>query len=166
MKKVRSSAPRTHKPHRRHLRRGSDQSRPARNRTPRPPGRNRQATGSLIRIIIETDRADLARLIKSKLPEGSYLTIAEIGPVGRSERLALGPEGSDEFDTTMLTTRQHDVLRLLMTGLANKEIGRELDLSHFTVRNHVSQIFRLLGVSSRKEAIVKLKARNLDQVEV
>ena len=165
MKKVRPSAPHVHKPFRRHLRRRSEQLRPIHGRTNSLRGTNSQATAPLIRVIIETDRTDLARLIQSNLPEGSYLTIAEIGPAGRSEMPAIDSESSADFDVTQLTGRQHDVVRLLMAGLANKEIGRKLDLSHFTVRNHVSQIFRLLGVSSRKEAIVKLKACHPERVE-
>lgn len=51
-----------------------------------------------------------------------------------------------------LTARQIEILRLLRKGLSNKEIARELDLSPFTVRTHVSAVLRTLGVSSRSAA--------------
>ncbi len=57
-----------------------------------------------------------------------------------------------------LTERQLDVLRLLAQGKSNKEIGRALDISHYTVRIHVSSLLRALDVPSRTAAAVKYRA--------
>lgn len=57
-----------------------------------------------------------------------------------------------------LTDRQREVLALMRQQLSNKQIGRKLTLSHFTVRNHVSQLLRLLNVPTRKAAISALEA--------
>lgn len=57
-----------------------------------------------------------------------------------------------------LTDRQREVLVLMRQQLSNKQIGRKLALSHFTVRNHVSQLLRLLNVPTRKAAISALEA--------
>lgn len=53
-----------------------------------------------------------------------------------------------------LTPRQEEVLRLLLDGLTNKEIGRLLDLSDETVKNHVSNILRCFGVATRTQAVL------------
>jgi DNA-binding NarL/FixJ family response regulator len=58
-----------------------------------------------------------------------------------------------------LTLRQRRVLELLSTGLSNKRIARELDISEITVKAHVSAIFRKLGVANRMQA--GLEARRL-----
>lgn len=53
-----------------------------------------------------------------------------------------------------LTPRERDILHLLARGLDNRRIGRELDISEKTVRNHVSAVFSKIGTSSRAEAVV------------
>jgi DNA-binding NarL/FixJ family response regulator len=55
---------------------------------------------------------------------------------------------------TGLTTRQMEVLRLLVQGNQNKVIARALDLSEGTVKIHVAAIFRALNVNNRTEAVL------------
>jgi DNA-binding NarL/FixJ family response regulator len=52
-----------------------------------------------------------------------------------------------------LTESQLRVLQALVRGLSNKEIARELWLSEQTVKFHLSNIYRVLDVGSRAEAI-------------
>ena len=54
----------------------------------------------------------------------------------------------------MLTRRQLDVLHLLAEGASTGDIAGRLHLSRETVRNHVRNIFRALGVHSRLEAVL------------
>ncbi|MCV6594198.1 MAG: alpha/beta fold hydrolase [Silicimonas sp.] len=56
-----------------------------------------------------------------------------------------------------LTAREAAILQEIAAAKSNKEIARALDLSEKTVRNHATRIFAKLGVSSRQEAILKVK---------
>jgi len=57
-----------------------------------------------------------------------------------------------------LTLRQQRLMRLVASGLTNKEIAAELGLSQFTVKRHMSRIFKRLGAHSRAEAAEALRA--------
>lgn len=52
-----------------------------------------------------------------------------------------------------LTDREVEVLRLLATGAANKEVARALFVTEATVKSHVAHIFTKLDVDSRSRAI-------------
>ena len=53
-----------------------------------------------------------------------------------------------------LTGRQRDVLDLLVKGMPNKLICRELGLSQNTVKSHVGAIFRALNATNRTQAVL------------
>jgi DNA-binding NarL/FixJ family response regulator len=52
----------------------------------------------------------------------------------------------------VLSPRQRDVLRLVAEGRSNDEIGRELFISINTVKFHLREIFRKLGLRNRVQA--------------
>lgn len=58
-----------------------------------------------------------------------------------------------------LSKRELEVLRWVRHGKTNPEIGRIMNLSEFTVKNHLQRIFRKLDVSNRAQAIGKLEAQ-------
>jgi DNA-binding NarL/FixJ family response regulator len=60
-----------------------------------------------------------------------------------------------------LSERQARVLLLLLRGLSNKHISRELDLAPSTVKSHVSAVFRALRVSTRTQAVIAASRLNL-----
>ena len=63
-----------------------------------------------------------------------------------------------------LTKRELDVLKLLAVGMYNKEVGKRLEISERTVKNHVSNIFKKLGVTDRTQAAVFAIRNNLVQI--
>ena len=67
----------------------------------------------------------------------------------------------------LLTPRETDVLNALATGMANKEIARQLGISLHTVKFHLESLMRKLNASSRTEAIARaLRLGLLDVLRV
>lgn len=75
---------------------------------------------------------------------------APLGPAARAEPHQKVPKLED----VGLTPRQAEVLSLLLQGLPNKLIARQLNLSVETVKDHVAAVLRALGVSSRTQAVL------------
>jgi DNA-binding NarL/FixJ family response regulator len=73
-------------------------------------------------------------------------------PKPLTEQLLHEPAPVEELPEP-LTAREREVLELLGRGLSNKLIARELHISEYTVKFHVSGIYQKLGVNSRTEAI-------------
>lgn len=55
----------------------------------------------------------------------------------------------------LLSERESEILKLVTSGMSNKEIAERLFLSQRTVKAHLTNIFNKLNVASRSEAIVK-----------
>lgn len=53
------------------------------------------------------------------------------------------------------TPRQQEVLEELCKGKSNKQIARDLGMAEATVKLHLTEIFRTMGVRCRSEAIIK-----------
>ena len=60
----------------------------------------------------------------------------------------------DQAKIDSLTKRELEVLKLLSVGMYNKEIGEKLEITERTIKNHVSNIFKKIGVSDRTQAAV------------
>jgi two-component system, NarL family, nitrate/nitrite response regulator NarL len=57
-----------------------------------------------------------------------------------------------------LTLRQQQLMALVAKGLTNKEIASHLNLSEFTVRNHIHRILKQVDAGSRSEAVETIRA--------
>jgi DNA-binding NarL/FixJ family response regulator len=129
-----------------------------------------QASGTAVRILAlsayddqEYIRGLLASgaagyLLKEEIPE----TIVEaIRGVARGERgwvsrqvAAQMATWTQKEESTALTGREMDVLRLVVEGKTNQEIALALGISDKTVEKHLEGVFAKLSVSSRVEAAV------------
>jgi len=69
--------------------------------------------------------------------------------------------GTGGDPATLLTNRELDVLVLLAQRHSNKEIANLLFISVATVKRHVVNIFRKLGVNKRREAILKAEREGI-----
>jgi DNA-binding NarL/FixJ family response regulator len=58
-----------------------------------------------------------------------------------------------------LTLRQQQLVTLVAKGLTNKEIASHLNLSEFTVRNHIHRILKQVDAGSRSEAVETIRSR-------
>jgi two-component system, NarL family, nitrate/nitrite response regulator NarL len=88
------------------------------------------------------DPAGVAPVLRQVF-EGEVVTEA----VGNSTGFV--PPPADEFD---LTTREREILEQVAAGRSNKQIAREFWLSEQTIKYHLTNVYRKLGVSSRTEA--------------
>jgi len=59
-----------------------------------------------------------------------------------------------------ISPRQQQIWQMLIDGKSNKEIAVALDLTDSTVKQHVSALFRKLGVNSRTQAIQKARTNS------
>jgi DNA-binding NarL/FixJ family response regulator len=69
------------------------------------------------------------------------------------------PSDTDVYSD--LTPREREVLRLVASGRANKEIGAQLGISERTVKTHISNIFSKLELTDRTQAALYVHNRGL-----
>ena len=63
-----------------------------------------------------------------------------------------------------LTNREIEILKLLASGMANKQIAFRLKISEKTVRNHVSNTYEKLGIYDRSQAVLYAVKKGLVEV--
>jgi len=100
------------------------------------------SSDELIRTIEDVHQARI-----SCSPHVASLAFARVSELSRQTRKA-------NNQASLLTPREKGILELIATGLGNKEIARQLNISLFTVKNHVHNILEKLHVKYRREAII------------
>lgn len=68
---------------------------------------------------------------------------------------------AERITSSELTERETDVLREIVNGLSNKEIGLRLNITAGTVKAHVNSILNKLGVSDRTQAVTAALKRGI-----
>lgn len=82
-------------------------------------------------------------------------SVPSVSPEVRIERTG------DEFG---LTKREREILMLMYRGRSNREIAELLFLSESTVKTHVYNIFRKMGIRNRVEAICIVNGDNIEEI--
>ncbi len=91
--------------------------------------------------------ATLAYMIRTAIGEGTVGgSPSAPDPIQREDKPSL-------LSSSDLTSRQRQVLELLVKGKTNRDIAAALNLAPGTVKVHVSSLFRKLGVTSRTAAV-------------
>ncbi|MEV6657666.1 response regulator transcription factor [Nocardia fluminea] len=103
------------------------------------------ASGYLLKDLPAAELAQAIRLAHAGVDQYSATVTARLAAMVRSRT---------PRPTIDLTDRETEVLRLLATGAANREIARSLYLSEGTVKNHISSILNRLGVRDRTQAAI------------
>jgi len=85
------------------------------------------------------------------LPSITAKVVAEFSRLSRP-----GPSSSEEL-VDPLSPREIDILQRVATGISNKEIADILFISEGTVKNHLSNILRKMGVKDRMQAVIKAR---------
>lgn len=68
-------------------------------------------------------------------------------------------------ETKLLSKRELEVLKLIAVGNFNRDVAQKLEISEKTVKNHVSNIFKKIGVVDRTQAAVYAIKNNIISVK-
>jgi DNA-binding NarL/FixJ family response regulator len=108
-------------------------------------------------ILKDTESTDLKRAIISIFNGETYIQPSLIPAMNNR----LINRDVDETRIKSLTKREMEVLITVANGMSNKEIAANLHISERTVKNHISNIFKKIGVSDRTQAAVFAIKNNL-----
>src|SRR5215217_4265778 len=123
-------------------------------RLPDVSGTETLQAGAMAYLVKSVQRDELMRAIR-KAAQGQRHIPAEV-----ASRLA------ERMTRTQLSTRELEVLRLLVAGRRNREIATTLDITEGTVKLHVSSILSKLGVADRTEAVTRALQRGIVQLDM
>lgn len=110
-------------------------------------------------VLKDADSSVLKKAIKSVVAGETYIDYTMVPLLNESKAKVFVSQDDD-----MLTRREIEVLKLLAEGLFNKEIAYKLSISEKTVKNHVSSIFKKIGVSDRTQAAVYAIKNNIVEI--
>lgn len=99
-----------------------------------------------ILAVIDSQDQDSVRRLCEFLPNAHRLAL----DLGGHTAPQATQSSNAHLSAFALTERQNEILSHLICGLSNKEIGRRLGLSPFTVRNHVSRLLQIFQLPSRR----------------
>jgi two-component system NarL family response regulator len=108
------------------------------------------ASGYLLKDI---DPGEIPNAIR-QVQDGHSLLSPAVASKLVSEFAAISKRSDERASRPTLTDRELEVLRLAADGLTNRQIGRRLQISENTVKNHIRNILEKLHLHSRMEAVL------------
>ena len=115
------------------------------------------ATGAVCYVRKDVDSRDLAATVRI------MATNAPIYAVGRTGAPAAAREhsGAGSAADIGLTRRESEIIELVQTGMSNPEMASTLFVSEQTIKFHLSNIYRKLGVGNRTQAAARARGLGL-----
>ena len=111
-------------------------------------------------LLKDASRDDLFRAVRAVVQGESLI---QPGVVSRVlDRLTqLSRQAAETPPPQLLSERELDVLRLMATGAANKQIAASLSIGESTVKTHVANIFQKLDVNARTGAVTQAMQKGI-----
>ena len=118
------------------------------------------ASGYLLK---DDDFFEINNSISQVLGGGAPISPAIARHMLKRFSLSKGAAGGDEkfSESSMLSPREHEILRFVSKGYTSSEIAEMVNISYHTVTSHVRNIYKKLAVSSRSEAIFEAAQKGL-----
>ena len=108
------------------------------------------------RILEALDAGAIGYLLKDADPEELHRGILAASrgesPLAPKAARAVVESRTDADAPSELTDREREVLVLVASGMANKQIARRLGISEKTVKTHLTNVFQRIGVRDRTQA--------------
>ena len=116
-----------------------------------------------VRVFVDEGRVMKAMLLEAGarglMPSYTSKLLAAFEADTDEKKAQSGLHHPDLFET--LTSREQDVLKLIVAGYSNPDIAAELIIAVTTVKTHAKNIYGKLGVNNRSQAIARTKDLNL-----
>lgn len=121
-------------------------------------------SGHMSRVILISAAPEPAAVLqaRSRGARGLLLKNADVAHIlDGFKRIQAGEQVFDDLalheqnSLDLLTERQRSVFDALLAGLSNKQIARLLDISEYTVKEHVTAILAIFGVRNRLELVLR-----------
>jgi len=113
-------------------------------------------------LLMDASAAEIVAAVRAAVrgeatcPPSLCMTLIQHLSKKKQERLETS--GSQNGDRKALTPRQLQLIRLVANGMTNKEIAANLNLSQFTVKNHIRRVMRQIEATSRHDAVNLIRA--------
>jgi len=105
-------------------------------------------------VVKDVDTTELVRAIRALSSGGSAFD-------PRSATAVMRTMAGQHNPSEELTEREREVLRLMADGQSNAGIGQRLFISESTVKFHIRNLIRKLGVTKRTDAVYVASKRGL-----